>query len=97
MDARSPTTEFDQWLELSGSLVSLALAGQQLLMQYKSVFSIPQCLPPFHSTDHRIHLQPGSSPVNVCPYHYPHFQKDAMEKIVQELLDCSFIQPSTSP
>ena len=68
VDARSTTTEFAQWLELSGSLASLPLAKQKLLMQYKAVFNTPQCLPPFRSVDHHIHLQPGSSPVNVHPY-----------------------------
>ena len=91
------TEEFDQWLELSGPLLSLPLIGQQLLMQYKAMFATLQALPPFRSIDYRIHLQLGSPPVNVYPYRYPHLQKDAMEKIVQDLFDCGFIHPSTNP
>ena len=97
VDSATPTTHLDQWVELSGFFSSLSIAGQQLFTQYKAVFATPQSLPPFRSIHHRIHLQLGSSPVNVRPYRYPHFQKDTMEKIIQELLDCGFIHSSTSP
>ena len=80
VDSATPTILLDQWLELSGSFSSLPTAGQQLLVQYKKVFATPQSLRPFCSIHHRIHLQPGSSLVNVRPYRYPYFQKDAMEK-----------------
>ena len=73
LDTTMATTEFDQWLELSGSLSSLPLTGQQLLMQYKALFTTPKALPPFRSIDHRIHLQPGFTLVNVHLYRYPFF------------------------
>ena len=47
--------------------------------------------------DHKIHLQPGSALVNLRPYRYPYFQKDFLEKLVKEMLDCSFICHSNSP
>lgn len=35
--------------------------------------------------------------MNIRPYMYPYFQKESMEKIVKELLEREFIQPSQSP
>ncbi|XP_060969922.1 uncharacterized protein LOC133037114 [Cannabis sativa] len=71
--------------------------GRGLLSQFAAVFATPNQLPPFRSVDHRIFLQPGSAPVNVRPYRYPYFQKDVIEKLVQEMQDVGFIRPSTSP
>ncbi|XP_060962287.1 uncharacterized protein LOC133032379 [Cannabis sativa] len=71
--------------------------GRGLLSQFAAVFATPNQLPPFRSVDHRIFLQPGSTPVNVRPYRYPYFQKDVIEKLVQEMQDVGFIRPSTSP
>lgn len=47
--------------------------------------------------DHRIHLQPGSTLINVRPYRYLYFQKDVMENLVKEMLECGFIRHSNSP
>lgn len=76
---------------------SLPVEAQGILLRHHKVFTTPSQLPPYQSSDHRIHLQNGSSPVNVRPYHYPYFQKDTMEKLVQEMLDCGYIRPSNSP
>ncbi|XP_062104440.1 uncharacterized protein LOC133815643 [Humulus lupulus] len=57
----------------------------------------PDQLPPHRGTDHRIFLQPDSTPVNVRPYRYPYFQKDLIEQLVKEMLAVGFIRPSTSP
>lgn len=46
---------------------------QPLLAKCNSLFQPPQSLPPSRPTDHHIHLQPHSEPVNVRPYRYPHF------------------------
>ncbi|PON79578.1 hypothetical protein TorRG33x02_235330, partial [Trema orientale] len=54
-------------------------------------------LPSARTRDHRILLQPGAPPVNVCPYRYPHIQKAEIEKLVQEMLAAGIIQPSISP
>jgi hypothetical protein len=62
------------------------------------VFSTPQGLPPSYGVhDHSIPLVPGSLPPNICLYHYPFFQKNEIEKMVQQLLNASVIHPSTSP
>ena len=48
---------------------------QRLLKQFQSVFQQPSGLPPCKTRDHTITLQPGTPPINVRPYCYPHVQK----------------------
>lgn len=71
--------------------------GKGLIQQFRTVFEEPRHLPPIRNVDHRIHLQPGSFPVNVRPYRYPYFQKEVMERLVKEMMECRFIRHSTSP
>ncbi|KAH0689411.1 hypothetical protein KY289_016769 [Solanum tuberosum] len=52
-----------------------------LLESYTNVFVSPTDLPPSHLQDQRIPLIPGSTPVNVRPYRYPHFQKSEIERL----------------
>ncbi|KAL1534405.1 hypothetical protein AAHA92_30586 [Salvia divinorum] len=68
-----------------------------VLHAHSTVFQLPTGLPPARQFDHRIHLLPGSKPVNVRPYRYPYFQKNEIEKQVQEMLDQGVIQRSHSP
>lgn len=68
-----------------------------LLHKYKTLFGLPSHLPPHRTVDHRIHLLPNTKPINVRPYRYPHYQKEAMEKLVREMLNQGFIRPSQSP
>lgn len=56
---------------------------QTLLEEFKSVFQIPENLPPPRGFDHHIHLLPNATPVNVRPYRYPHYKKTEMEKMVR--------------
>ncbi|GJZ21779.1 ty3-gypsy retrotransposon protein [Tanacetum coccineum] len=58
---------------------------------------VPTVLPPHRSIDHRIHLYPETKPVNVRPYRYPHYQKNEMEKLVNEMLSQWIIRFSHSP
>ncbi|XP_026452020.1 uncharacterized protein LOC113352415 [Papaver somniferum] len=60
-------------------------AIRKLMSTFQDVFETPTSLPPAKLHDHRIPLIPDSSPVNVRPYRYPHFQKDEIEKIISEL------------
>ena len=69
---------------------------QQLLSTFDHLFAKPTSLPPTRPTDHRIHLLPHATPVNLRPYRYPHFQKREIEKLVQDMLDTGVIRPSTS-
>ena len=47
----------------------------KVLETYSAIFAEPTERPPERLIDHHIPLLPGSSPVNVRPYRYPHFQK----------------------
>ena len=46
-----------------------------LLHTYRNLFLPPTTLPPHRIIDHKIHLLPNTTPVNVRPYCYPYFQK----------------------
>ncbi|XP_061347791.1 uncharacterized protein LOC133293270 [Gastrolobium bilobum] len=72
-------------------------AVTKLLQEFDELFQEPQKLPPHRQLDHHIHLQPETTPVNVRPYRYPHFQKGEIERQVQMMLDSDFIRTSTSP
>lgn len=54
-------------------------------------------LPPQRAQDHAIPLQPGTCPIKVRPYRYPHTLKEQIERMVQEMLDQGIIQPSNNP
>lgn len=53
-----------------------------LLYTCREIFQVPQGLPPYRELYHEILLQPGSQPVKVKPYRYPHSQKEQIEKMV---------------
>ena len=76
---------------------TLAPSIHVLLTKYTALFQPPQSLPPARTTDHHIHLLPQSTPLNVRPYRYPHFQKQEIELQVDSMLQKGLIQPSTSP
>ncbi|KAL6286677.1 hypothetical protein ACE6H2_011067 [Prunus campanulata] len=68
-----------------------------LLTQFHDLFQTPTTLPPTRHIDHRIPLLPGTLPVNVRPYRYPHLQKTELESLVSEMLQLGVIRPSSSP
>ncbi|XP_025628555.1 uncharacterized protein [Arachis hypogaea] len=68
-----------------------------ILRDYSVVFQVPKGLPPPRVHDHTIPLLPGTLPIKVRPYRYPHSQKAEIEQIVAEMLAEGIIQPSTSP
>lgn len=70
---------------------------QKLLHKYQVVFSTPQGLPPPRPHDHHIHLRQSANPINIKPYRYPHYQKEAMTILISEMLRDEIIRPSTSP
>ena len=65
--------------------------------KYPSMFGELRGLPPIRSQDHRISLLPGSGPVSVKPYRYPHYQKQEIKKMGDEMLRQGIIQLSCSP
>ena len=78
-------------------LPHLVSAIETLLYQYQQLFQTPTTLSPPQAVTHHINLLPSSSPINVRPYQYPHFQKTKIEKQISNLLSASLIRPSTSP
>ena len=68
-----------------------------LITKFTTIFQPPQSLPPSRPTDHHIHLQPHSEPMNVRPYRYPHFQKHEIERQIEDMLQRDLIRPSISP
>ena len=71
-------------------------AVQRLLSKHASLFQPLSTLPPSRTTDHSITLLPNSTPVNVKPYRYPHFQKQEIETQVAAMLRQGHIQYSSS-
>jgi hypothetical protein len=71
---------------------------QDLIQKHKKVFQdLPMELPPQRRIEHIIEVKPGSSPVKVRPYRYPHHHKTEIERLVQDLLKCGVITKSKSP
>lgn len=70
---------------------------KEVLNEFKDILAEPTELPPEKITNHRIKLLPGSEPVNVHPYRYPHYQKSEIEKLTMEMLNQSLIRHSVSP
>ncbi|GKC68366.1 ty3-gypsy retrotransposon protein [Tanacetum coccineum] len=91
-----------QWLHTiqpnpTYSLQDLSVDLPDILTSFTSLFSSVPRLPPHRETDHRIHLIPSTTPINVRPYRYPHYQNDIIEKMVSEVLTTSIIELGTSP
>ena len=69
----------------------------RLLRRYDKLFQPSTHLPPSCKVNNRITLLPSTAPVNVRPYHYPHFQKSEIEKQVSKMLSAGLVRTSTSP
>ena len=54
-------------------------------------------LPPTWEVDHDIALKEWTKPINVRPYRYAHYQKNEIEKQVQDMLRLRLVWPNTSP
>lgn len=77
--------------------VTLRSTLEKLLVDYADLFQEPKGLPPARECDHCINLLPGSGPIVVRPYRYPHRQKDEIEKQCVEMIVQGIIRPSRSP
>lgn len=60
-------------------------------------FAEPTSLPPRRNHDHHIPLKSDANPVSIRSYRYNFFQKNEIEKQVNEMLHNGLIQPSHSP
>ncbi|KAH0682484.1 hypothetical protein KY289_020236 [Solanum tuberosum] len=67
---------------------------QQLLEEFGTLFEELKGLSPSRSHDHAIRINEGSNPPNIHLYCYPHYQKNEIERIVQEMLVVGIIQPT---
>lgn len=90
----APSTEI--W-EIAASGPKAPPQLQSLLDRFIHLFAEPTLLPPQRSHNRQIPLLPDSTPTNVRPYRYAHFQKDEIERIVKEMLETGLIRPSHSP
>ncbi|OIT36537.1 putative mitochondrial protein, partial [Nicotiana attenuata] len=70
---------------------------EELFAEFADLFHEPSGLPPLRNCDHQICLEPGTGPVVVRPYRYPHLQKDEIERQCTQMLQQGIIQPSRSP
>lgn len=80
-----------------GNSADTGSISHQVLSPFQDLFVEPTGLPPSRTHDHRIPLMLGSQPVLVRPYHYPHFQKAEIEKLISEMLESGVIWLSHSP
>ncbi|XP_040998183.1 uncharacterized protein K02A2.6-like [Juglans microcarpa x Juglans regia] len=75
----------------------LPVEVQEVLRDHKGVLEVPTTLPPSRVFDHSIALENEGKPVNVPPYRYAYFQKEEIERQVEEMLKGGLIRPSNSP
>ncbi|XP_059277518.1 uncharacterized protein LOC132031545 [Lycium ferocissimum] len=68
---------------------------KSLIADFEDIFKEPNSLPPARSCDHAIELVPGEKPVNQRPYRYSHDQKDAIEKLIKEMLQAKTVTTSS--
>ena len=85
-------------LEMGSDKKVMEPAIQQLLTKFADIFVEPTKLPLFRvNHNHKIPLLEGENPVNQRPYRYALYQKNEIDKMVQEMLKSGTIQPSCSP
>lgn len=82
--------------EETGLEMKISAGIQSIINTYSGMFEMPSGIPPQQSHEHAIILKEGSAPISVCPYRYPHAQKDEIERLVKEMVDAGIIQPSNS-
>ncbi|GKG45994.1 hypothetical protein Tco_0498440, partial [Tanacetum coccineum] len=84
-------------MRLEGLPVELQPELQVVVEEFMDVFAVPKELPPRRPCGHRIPMLEGTTQVNVRPYRHSPTQKDAIESMVQELLNTDVIRSSNSP
>lgn len=67
-----------------------------ILREFSHLFHDSHTLPPIRPISHKINLISDTPSVNVRPYRYPHYQKNEIERLIQEMLTAGIIRHSTS-
>ena len=70
---------------------------QTMLQEFSDVFQFPQGLLAKRQHNHAIVLKEGADIPNIRPYRYPHYQKNEIANIVNEMLPAGIIQHNVSP
>ena len=70
-----------------------------LLGKYANVMppKLPKTFPPRRVVNHRFELVPGSKPHSKAPYRMSSMELAEIKKLLTELLDAGYIQPSKAP
>ena len=68
-----------------------------VLSEFEEVFQEPKGLPPSRRQDHAIILKEGANIPNIRPYRYPHYPKNEIKRLVDDMLKSGVIRPSVSP
>ncbi|GKE08002.1 retrotransposable element Tf2 [Tanacetum coccineum] len=82
---------------LEASNLDIQTPLKLLLEEFADVFAVPKGLPPNISHDHKIPLKEGTPPMNMRPYKHLPTQKDAIEVMVNELLETGVIDTVKVP
>ncbi|GKA65822.1 reverse transcriptase, partial [Tanacetum coccineum] len=93
----TPKSNSECLMRMEGISAELQPELQSVVEEFGDVFVVPKELPPSRPCDHRIPLLEGTNPINIRPYRHPPTQKEAIESMVQELLDTRVIRKSHSP
>lgn len=70
---------------------------QRVVDEFEDIFQFRSELPSKRDQDHAIVLKDGITPIRVRLYHYPHAQKNEIERLVTEMLTAGIIQPNNNP
>lgn len=76
---------------------SIPGAIKEVLEVHKEVFAEPKELPPKRGYEHAIKFWEGTKPMTIRPYRFPHTQMEAIETMVQQMLETGVIRNSRSP
>lgn len=71
-------------------------AISEVIAEFPDVFAEPKGLPPKRAHDYHIPLKNNANLVSLRPYRYNYFQKNEIEKQVNEMLRNQIIQPNHS-